>query len=60
MLFTSSICMIILSLIYYNLRQKPLLIESFVCEIKYLLLVTKEFINNWINIKNNKNGKYWR
>lgn len=50
--------MIILSLIYYNLRQKPLLIESFVCEIKYLLLVTKEFINNWINIKNNKNGKY--
>lgn len=58
MLFTSSICMIILSLIYYNLRQKPLLIESFVCEIKYLLLVTKEFINNWINIKNNKNGKY--
>lgn len=58
MLFTSSICVIIISLIYYNLRQKPLLIESFICEIKYLLLVAKEFINDWRNVKNSKNGKY--
>lgn len=58
MLFISSICVIIISFIYYNLRRKPLLIESFICEIKYFLLVIKEFTNDWINVKNNKNGKY--
>lgn len=60
MLFISSICVIFISLIYYNLKRKSLLIESFVCEIKYLLLGFKELINDWINVKNNKNGKYWR
>lgn len=55
MLFISSICVIIISFIYYNLRRKPLLIESFICEIKYFLLVIKEFTNDWINVKNNKN-----
>lgn len=60
MLFIGSVCAIITSVFMYCKHRESwiLAMQLFLDEVKYGILGFKEALNDWMNAKYNKNGKF--